>query len=340
VTKKTTPAPSRSLPRRAASLLLRAADRVVSPVVAKVSAARGTRGRGGALAHQKLLAQYRVANLVTNDKGEVPVGWWVLAPNFGDLLSPWLIGKMTDREVVHADPLEPHYLAIGSIAKRATKTSIVWGSGSFGTEPRGELEPEARYTAVRGPLTRSRLRHFKADVPAVYGDPALLAPFYYFPEVEVEHEVGIVLRWSERNRAKAEFGPGVLPITLETDDIEGTIKAMLSCRRIVTSSLHGLIISDAYGIPSAWISSSTPKGGEFKYYDYFATVNKFRTIQRYGFGAGSAPVTVARVLRKLRFDDAAIEFDYEALLDACPFLERTTAKVVKTRAAGEKAQGD
>lgn len=277
--------------------------------------------RGGTLMHQELLAKYRVCDdLLLDELGRVPVRWWMVNPNFGDLLSPWLISQMTGRETVRADRKAPHYMAIGSVAKQARKNSVLWGTGSFGTEAGEELCPEATYRSVRGPLTRSRLQHFGARIPAVYGDPALLTPAYYFPEVAVVHEVGMVTRWSERSRAKTEFGPGVVQITLDTEDIEATIDQMLACKRIVTSSLHGLIIADTYGIPSAWISSRTPTGGEFKFYDYFATVKKFREIQYFSFT--TAPLTVERVLGALRFDDRPIDFRWAKLLDACPFLER------------------
>lgn len=277
--------------------------------------------RGGELLYQNLISKYRVSDdLFLDDEGRVPVRWWIVNPNFGDLLSPWLIEQMTGRKTVLADRTIPHYVAIGSVAKHARANSVLWGTGSFGTEAAKEFTPEATYTSVRGPLTRSRLQHFGAEIPAIYGDPALLSPAYYFPKVDVVHEVGMVTRWSERNRAGAEFGPGVAHITLDTDDIEGTIKQILSCKRIVTSSLHGLIIADTYGIPSAWIASKTPRGGEFKFYDYFATVRKFREIQHFAFV--NKPVTVRRVLSTLHFDDEPIDFNWKALLDACPFLER------------------
>src|SRR5690606_41422923 len=60
-----------------------------------------------------------------------------------------------------------------------------------------------------------------------------------------------VLRWSETERNDKMDIPGVKKIFLGSDDIEGTIDDMLSCKRIVSSSLHGLILADAYGIPNA-----------------------------------------------------------------------------------------
>ena len=133
------------------------------------------------------------------------------------------------------------------------------------------------------------------------------------------HEYGVVARWSERRWHDVETGPDIKLIDLGTKDVEGTIEAMLSCRRIVTGSLHGLILADAYGIPSAWVMTRTARGGEYKYFDYFSTVNKFRNPRNFNT---SIPVTEARLRDSFEFDDRPIEFDYRGLLDACPFLQR------------------
>jgi pyruvyltransferase len=267
---------------------------------------------------QRIVEEYEVGPLFLND-GRVPVRWWIKADNFGDLLSPWLISKMTAREVTYFDEGRPHYLAVGSVLNRARSCTTVWGSGAFGTEDASVFAPGAQYAAVRGPLSRARLVTAGIECPEVYGDPALLAPAYFAPKVPKTHAYGIVARWSERRWHDAEIGPGVRLIHLETTDVEGVIEAMLSCRRIVTGSLHGLIIADAYGLPSAWVQHRKAYGGMFKFFDYFATVNKLRTAQRFN---SSSPVTAARLRDELEFDARPITFDYRALLDACPFLQR------------------
>ena len=53
------------------------------------------------------------------------------------------------------------------------------------------------------------------------------------------------------------------------------IDQICSCERILSSSLHGLIVSDAYQVPSCWIElTGNISGGYFKYYDYASSVNR------------------------------------------------------------------
>ena len=109
---------------------------------------------------------------------------------------------------------------------------------------------------------------------------------------------------------------------------------MLSCRRIVTGSLHGLIMADAYGIPSAFVMTYTARGGEYKFFDYFSTVNKFRNPHHLRHLAPRDRSTAAGLLH---FDGRPIEFDYRKLLDACPFLERKGATHEMTRPVDQRS---
>jgi pyruvyltransferase len=52
------------------------------------------------------------------------------------------------------------------------------------------------------------------------------------------------------------------------------IEAIASCERIMSQSLHGLIVADALDIPNLWLAPSVSMaGGEFKFLDYFSTLD-------------------------------------------------------------------
>lgn len=281
----------------------------------------------GVRRHQKILNRYEVDQVYV-ENGSVPVFWWSDAPNFGDLLSPWLVEQMTSLPVEfaggenrrYATKDSPHYVTIGSIVGRTSDTSLVWGTGSFGTETKERLSRKADYRAVRGPLTRQVLKNVGIKCPSVYGDPALLVPLYYHPDVPITHEIGMVVRWSEQEWKSVDVDPNVKIINLKTSSVEQTLDDFLSCKRIISSSLHGLIIADAYGIPNAWRQSETGKGGIFKYFDYFASVDKFRAPHQYSIARQG--LQLRHLLKSFEFNSQPIDYKYYRLLDACPFLSR------------------
>ena len=277
--------------------------------------------------------------LIRDSAGRVPLIYWPNTPNFGDLLSPWLFEKLTNCDVaqVKTSPVsnrwrtrywqritergpitQPNYVSIGSIMSRVRNKSVVWGTGAFGTEQSKQINRHARYHAVRGPLSRQLLLNRGLDVPEVYGDPALLAPLFFDAPETKTHEIGLVLRWSEFDWLKAPVGEGVTIIDLGSPDVEKTLTQILSCKMIITSSLHGLIIADTFGIPNAFLASTTPKGGIFKYLDYFASVDKFRKAT--AFDVGREQLDLDTLQKNFVFDDRPIDFDPDTLLRACPFL--------------------
>lgn len=249
--------------------------------------------------------------------GKIPMRWWDKELNMGDLLGPWLVEKMTGKKTVWVEQDEPHYMVVGSIMGRVSPSTIVWGVGSFGTETPQLLRREPKYLAVRGPLTRAKLASEYIPCPRIYGDPALLAPDYFNPKIKKEYEIGVVLRWSE-NKRKQQFNiPGVLLIDMLSDDIEGVIIQMLKCKKIIATSLHGLILADAYNIPNSWLAAKTGKGREFKFWDYFISVNKLRKPHVFEFDDPN--LTMKDLEKAFEFDGRPIEIDLDALRAANPF---------------------
>lgn len=264
------------------------------------------------------------------NKEILPLKWWTFKKNFGDLLSPWLVKRLYDGEVRYCDGKEEKtYLAIGSVVDKATPFSIVWGSGAFGTENlpnvknKSSLCLKSIYTAVRGPLTRNLIRIHGVEVPPVYGDPALLVPYFYNPNIKKEYEVGVILRWSEPYWNKLEYGDGIKKIYLGTDNIEKVLNDILSCKRIISSSLHGIILSDAYNIPSAWIDTKSANGYHFKFYDYMLSVHKVQQPQIFdkNIYGENASVKLNAIIDNFYFDNRHIRWNPVKLIEACPFID-------------------
>lgn len=255
--------------------------------------------------------------------GKVPMRWWDNTRNFGDLIGPWIVQRMTGLEVTWVPKHEPHYVTVGSVLGRVSPSSVVWGTGSFGSEHSGQITRGDRYLAVRGPLTRARLEMFNQSCPPMYGDPALLVPEYHPAVGEQKFELGMILRWSETRRKKLFNVDGVKLIDLETGDIESTLDDITSCKRIISTSLHGLILADAYGIPNAWLIADTGYGKEYKFWDYLLSVHKER--DPVVFDITQPGLTVSQLIDRFCFDERDPDIDLEAYRLSCPFLEKSDA---------------
>lgn len=201
--------------------------------------------------------------------------------NYGDVLSQYLVEKISNQKVIAIKhPAKgwhkyffKHYVTIGSIISAATKNSIVWGSGII---KKTENIREAKFTAVRGPKTRARILELGFECPEVYGDPAILLPDYYNPTIEKEYEIGIIPHYVDYEAVKEALKneKRIKVINLLTTSIERTTNEILACKHIVSSSLHGVIISQAYGIPALWIKFSNKLSGDnIKFYDYYESMN-------------------------------------------------------------------
>ena len=249
-------------------------------------------------------------------RNKVPLAWCE-GRNWGDALSPWLVQRLSGRPVIHLEGLHhDRFLAIGSILGGANGRAQVWGSG-FIREDEGLIGKPRAVHAVRGPLSREKLLQLGVDCPEVYGDPALLLPRFFNPEMEKRHAVGIIPHYIDKGHpwlTQFAHDPQVRIIDIEAG-IEDFVRDVKSCEVILSSSLHGLICADSYGIPNAWIRlSGDVVGGDFKFRDYRASI-------------GAADPVALRIKDQTRLDVlvSAVEMhdpniDLLRLLSACPFL--------------------
>ncbi len=152
-------------------------------------------------------------------------------------------------------------LGVGSIIAHTQKGDTIWGSGLLADE-HGKI-PEATILALRGPLTARNL----GVTAQVYGDPAILMPLVYKKSnVKKTHKRGYVPHYTD-------YDSPLIPQNAfkinPTDHWSKVIDDICSCEEIVSSSLHGIIIAEAYGIPAIYTEYGDKRiGGDFKFRDY------------------------------------------------------------------------
>lgn len=219
----------------------------------------------------------------------IDIYWWSKkklengeTENFGDALVPYLLKKITDKNFIWVRPnyhkrfrlfKKKHYFMIGSILGMATTHSIVWGSGII---QKNAKVKKAKFLSVRGPHSRNRLIKLGYNVPEKYGDPALLlALFHKNNTVEKNFEYGIIPHYVDNSIVikLLENKNKIKIINLLDDDPLNVINQILSCENIISSSLHGIIVSHAFGIPAMWAKfSNNLTGDDIKFMDYYHSV--------------------------------------------------------------------
>jgi hypothetical protein len=121
-----------------------------------------------------------------------------------------------------------------------------------------------KFLAIRGPISK---RYLKGKTTEIYGDPGILLPLIYNPKIEKTCEVGVVPHYIDKTLVKLKPGQKLIDIMAPWKTV---IDEMLSCKKIISSSLHGIVAAEAYGIPAIWTKySNNIRGREMKYQDYF-----------------------------------------------------------------------
>lgn len=245
---------------------------------------------------------------------------WVKEKNFGDILNPILVERLSGIKVQHVVPkyYKGEYLSvIGSILERANCNTIVWGSGFM--RPDGcVISNPKKVCAVRGPDSRKKLLDQGIYCPEIYGDPALLLPKIYNPLRNLKYKIGVVAHYVDSDNAwlvDVKKNKSVKIINPITDNPFDFINQLLSCEKIISSSLHGIIVSDAYGIPSMWIELSKNVAGDgFKFVDYFKSVGR---PERFPVRVGN-DTSIEFLANKITYRKISIDLDL--LMNSAPFL--------------------
>jgi pyruvyltransferase len=194
--------------------------------------------------------------------------------NFGDFLSRIIVDLMLARRgyTLGDETHRPfHMLAIGSVLHFAADGAVIWGSGVNGKIP---VEKHTfrmlDVRAVRGPLTREFLTKRGIATPEIYGDPGLLLPTLAPGRFEPVKGGGPAFVPNLNDLAHLDRASlNGMRVISPLESWNRCVEAILQHDLILASSLHGLIIAEAYGIPARYVRLSEEEN-LFKYRDYYA----------------------------------------------------------------------
>lgn len=266
---------------------------------------------------------------VSADPPDAPlkVFWWKDKANFGDALSRHVVEYASGRQVEWCNRRDCDIYAVGSILRGLARhfrepqshRPAVWGSGLKGPVHIGFV-PNVDFFAVRGPATASLLN--LDTLP--YGDPGLLLSDLTSQHDTRGDDIGIVPHWSDFRSPLTKphimtlkRQSGVKLIDPRRDDPLEVAEEIKACRHLYSSSLHGLIIADAHGVPNTWISGRPIHNyARFKFLDYFLSVGRLWTPP-IAYGDIAAADQTKRRVDHITYS-AGIDDAKRALLDAFP----------------------
>lgn len=215
--------------------------------------------------------------------------------NMGDLLNELIVSKCFDCTVERHSFLDGELSAIGSHLAMYTYHGNplmriqqfingfkypkvhIWGTGFISYDDcKGHFfKREMEFHALRGELTRQRVEKMtgkKLDIPT--GDAGILADMLLCSLPEKSWDIGIVphicdLKDPAVERLAAAYENSKI-INVKDDPLE-VVREIAACRCVLSSSLHGLIVADSFGVPNMHlVFDERLKGDGFKFDDYYS----------------------------------------------------------------------
>lgn len=262
--------------------------------------------------------------------------------NAGDAFNKPLVEKYSGLEVVRAKMYETDLLALGgglaniqyagSFCKKTAQLILgktkgvnplyVWGSGFlYGSSDADFYRKNIKICALRGELSRrkvSKILGKEIDVPL--GDPGLLIDRVYPQKYAKNYTLGIIAHYSESDHPcfsqikEKNKDSIIIDITESPSEV---FEKISKCEFIVSSSLHGLVFSDALGIPNLHLKATDKLGGDgFKFDDYYSSFGVEHICWDISKKTELPTTQIIKDLYRISLDDA--EKMKDALVDAFP----------------------
>ena len=194
------------------------------------------------------------------------VWWWRpdKGINFGDELGPEILkrlGYTIKRAPLHAAEIVTIGSVLEWVERRAPKQCVIWGAGTIKSDSKIKKDLDIR--AVRGMLSAKA-----CNVSSVLGDPGVLVSALW-DKPDTKYNIGVVPHYIDtRNFPWADI---IIDVTNPVDQV---IQEIGSCGVVISSSLHGLIVANSFGIQTMRMHHPRVIGGDHKWMDYSTAMNK------------------------------------------------------------------
>ena len=200
--------------------------------------------------------------------------------NLGDYLSEIIVRWMCKQKSIDFEKALTktyHLYGLGSIIQMGYQNATLWGTGlAFELSRLRALPHRTRkldIRCVRGPKTREILKRMGFDCPDVFGDPGVLMPLIYRPKPsDVKAEYLLIPHYQVEEKARDCYGNDYI-LSMNTTDYVSVINKICSSKKVISSSLHGIIIAESYGVPAVFYQDR-PQRFNFKYEDWYESTDR------------------------------------------------------------------
>ena len=208
-----------------------------------------------------------------------------------------------------------------------SKDYYIWGTGfiNYPMIPDNEFRfRRIHVCSLRGQLSKERVEKILGKTLEVpLGDGGLLVDRWVESNIQKKYDIGIIPHFKEQNspiinELKNTY-PNSVVINLR-DTPKDVVRQIASCRTILSSSLHGLIVSDSFHIPNRHIMlygfGEKALGDGYKFADYYSSFGiQDKPLKLY---EGNNYPTVDDIIRDYQIDGKAVEEKKEQIFKAFP----------------------
>lgn len=266
-------------------------------------------------------------------------------PNMGDLLNELLIRNVFGYDLERHKPATAELSVIGSgmdcfladthvypkywslwqeFRAKFTKGPMnVWCTGFISNDQSDShgFYRDMNFCSVRGKLTKARVEKIigkTLDIPV--GDGGLITPYLFDKPIEKKYAVGIIPHFKEQQepifQKIKESHANSFIINLRDDPME-VIRQIAQSDIIISSSLHGLILADSFGIPNQWIKvTDNLKGDGFKFDDYYSAFD----LKSNPINSNTQEIpSINQIIDNFKITPAMMAAKQKEVFDAFPF---------------------
>lgn len=214
-----------------------------------------------------------------SQRKRVNLEWWSEKENLGDELAPIIYKWMLNKKKISAMKKigeTRHLLTVGSVIGMGNFNATIWGSGIHTLRTAKitiKKEKFIKYDirAVRGPITRSILQLAGYSCPKIYGDPAILMPLIYSGKRGKCRDNVSIIKHITNDHSKEKNNYSY--IKMNTTDYKKVIDQIINSKKIISSSLHGIILAEAYGVPAVFLNKGM-SNEKMKFFDWYLSTNR------------------------------------------------------------------